>query len=138
MADLMQRARGMLADEYERDGCTRFGADLRGTDSIGDRDTARALRAIVRALESATPSEAASVGEDGRDAARWRAVRDPIREVDDYAIQPAAWVEGPGNKHIESDWLTGERADAAADELVAMQQARDAARALPGDGKEPK
>lgn len=79
-------------------------------------DTLYSTAAQVKAL--AHRPEAASLEADARDAARWRAVRDPCRIAGGIAVQPAAWVEGPGNKHVDSEWLTGEAADRAADELI--------------------
>ncbi len=45
------------------------------------------------------------------DAERYRFLRNPA----EASPQPAAWIEGRGNEFIESEWLTGEFADAAID-----------------------
>ncbi|MGQ5267682.1 hypothetical protein [Xanthomonas arboricola] len=52
MNEIEKRARELLADEYERAGSRAFAAGLRACtpEEVGDRDTARALAAIVMAL----------------------------------------------------------------------------------------
>lgn len=45
------------------------------------------------------------------DAERYRFLRNPP----EVGLQPAAWIEGRGNEFIQSEWLTGEFADAAID-----------------------
>ncbi len=54
------------------------------------------------------------------DAERYRWLRDRSgSSLTPAEMQPAAWIEGPGNQFVESDWLTGERADHVIDEAMA-------------------
>lgn len=47
-----------------------------------------------------------------KDAERYRWLRDRSgSSLTPAEKQPAAWIEGPGNEFVESDWLTGDRAD---------------------------
>lgn len=51
------------------------------------------------------------------DAERYRLLRDPPD------MPAVVWIEGRGNQYIDSEWLTGEHADAAID--AARAEARD-------------
>ncbi|MDQ3160260.1 MAG: hypothetical protein M3Q51_04450 [Pseudomonadota bacterium] len=61
------------------------------------------------ALYAIDPDDMASLR---RDAERYRRLRDPPR-----VVPLSVWIAGQGNAHIESDWLTGEHADAAVDAM---------------------
>lgn len=76
---------------------------------------AEAIEACVNFLSTHSAEIAGAL----RDAERYRWLRES-RLPPAGERQPAAWIAGRGNEHIECDWLCYEAADAAIDS--AMQQ----------------
>lgn len=81
------------------------------------REDAAAWRQFCEAVGAQQAVDASAKFGDAlgivRDAARYRFVRDPVFKPGEP--QPDAWIEFRGNEHIESEWLTGDMADAAID-----------------------
>lgn len=90
---------------------------------------AELLSPIIRATAAPVVVEEddiAKVEEDRKrqaereDAMRYRWLRDPP-----LMAKLPAWIAGQGNKYIDSDWLTGERADKAIDAVRTAALAGD-------------